>query len=256
MAQIKAYRFQLRARPCTEAQLRRYSGMTRWIWNRAVAEQRARFARGEKYAGYFEMCRWLKAWREDPRTQWLAEGPIHVEQQVLRRLDGSYRRYFKAAMNGRTPKVGESKRLGRQVGRPRFKSFGNEPGLRFPSPDHIELDSEASRIKLPKLGWIRMRQSQPVVGIVKNASVGREGGRWFVSLQVEMPDIPPRINTAPTLGIDLGLTNFAAFSDAIAIAGHASCIDLVPAPKFLARTARQVRHAQEHAFGPTPVEGT
>jgi putative transposase len=41
-------------------------------------------------------------------------------------------------------------------------------------------------VKLPKLGWQRMRQSQPVPGVLKNASVTTERGKWFVSLQVDV----------------------------------------------------------------------
>ncbi|WP_444718996.1 helix-turn-helix domain-containing protein [Paucibacter soli] len=41
---IKAYRFQLRTRPAVEAQLRRYAGIGRQVWNRALAEQRPRHA--------------------------------------------------------------------------------------------------------------------------------------------------------------------------------------------------------------------
>jgi putative transposase len=84
---MKAYRFQLRTRPSREAQLRRYAGMGRRVWNDALAEQCARHARGEKYAGHAEMCKWLTAWRNTPETACLADGPIHPQQQVLRRLD-------------------------------------------------------------------------------------------------------------------------------------------------------------------------
>lgn len=90
---IKAFRFQLRTRAAVESWLRRYAGMGRRVWNMALAEQRARYARGEKYAGHAEMCKWLTAWRHDPATAWLADGPIHPQQQVLRRLDEAYRRF-------------------------------------------------------------------------------------------------------------------------------------------------------------------
>ena len=53
--------------------LRRYAGMARQVWNRALAEQRARHARGEKYASYVDMAKWLTAWRNAPETSWLSE---------------------------------------------------------------------------------------------------------------------------------------------------------------------------------------
>lgn len=50
--QLRAYRFALRCQPAQEHQLIRWSGQLRWIWNKALAVQRARHARGEKYAGH------------------------------------------------------------------------------------------------------------------------------------------------------------------------------------------------------------
>lgn len=47
-----AYRFALRCKPAQQRQLRR-------VWNHALAEQRARHARGEKHASYADMCKWL-----------------------------------------------------------------------------------------------------------------------------------------------------------------------------------------------------
>lgn len=193
---IKAFRFQLRTRPVVEAKLRRFAGMGRQVWNRALDEQRARHARGEKYAGHAQMCKWLTAWRNDPATAWLSEGPIHPQQQVLRRLDEAYRRFF-----------------GKTGGFPSFKKYGEEPGIRFPDSKQFAMDEANGRIKLPKLGWVRLRMSQPVEGELRNVSITREGAKWFASIQVGATTTVPALGVAPTLGIDLGLAQFAAMSD-------------------------------------------
>ena len=202
---LRAHRFQLRLKPLQEAQLRRFSGMARWVWNQALAEQKARHERGEKYANAIEMAHWLTVWRNASETRWLSEGPVHTQQQVLRRLDEAYQRFFARVKAGQTP------------GFPRFKRRGEEPGLRFPDPKQFALDAEHSRIKLPKLGWARLRLSRPVEGALKNASITREGAHWFCAIQVEVADVAPA-GLAPTLGIDLGLTAFAATSEGALIA--------------------------------------
>lgn len=74
---MKAYRFQLRCKPAQERAMRRFAGGLRWVWNQALAQQRERHERGEKFAGYAQICTWLTAWRHAPDTAWLAEGPIH-----------------------------------------------------------------------------------------------------------------------------------------------------------------------------------
>lgn len=195
--------------------MRRFAGMGRRVWNMALAEQRARHARGEKYAGHAEMCKWLTVWRNAPETSWLAEGPIHPQQQVLRRLDEAYRRFFAAAKAGVAGGRGRS-------GPPQFKRYGDEPGIRFPDPKQFEMDAANGRIKLPKLGWVRLRMSQPVDGVLRNVSLTKDGAgkgaKWFASLQVQTRETVPALGVAPTLGIDMGLAVFAAMSDGKTVA--------------------------------------
>ena len=191
--------------------------MLRWIWNDALAEQRARHARGENYASYVDMAKWLTARRNTPATAWLAEGPIHPQQQVLRRLDEAYKRFFE-----------------NRGGFPAFKRYGDDPSLRFPDPKQFALDAANGRIKLPKLGWVRLRQSQPVLGELRNITVRREGSKWFASLQVEIALTVPALGTAPTLGIDMGLAAFVATS------GGA----LIEPLKALAKQQHRLKHAQ------------
>ena len=198
---LRAHRFQLRPRPGQEKQLARYAGMMRWVWNRALAEQQARRERGEQYASYASMCKWLTAWRNAPETSWLAEGPVHPQQQVLKRLDATFQNFFANVKAGKKP------------GYPRFKKRGDEPGIRFPDSKQFSLDAANGRLQLPKLGWLRMRLSREVIGELRNASVTREGERWYVAIQTHQPGALPAGGIAPTLGIDLGVTNFAGLSD-------------------------------------------
>lgn len=204
---IKAYQFQLRTRPAVEAQLRRIAGGLRWVWNQALAEQMARHDRGEKYAGFAEMCKWLTAWRNADATKWLAEGPIHPLQQVLKRLDGAYKRFFDAVKTGQTARV----RL------PKFKRRGEGPGIRFPDSKQFQLDQANERIKVPKLGWVRLRLSRPVAGELRNVSLRQKRGRWLCAIQVQIADVAPA-DLAPTVGIDMGLAQFATLSNGQAIA--------------------------------------
>ena len=46
-------------------------------------------------------------------------------------------------------------------------------------------------------------------------SIAREGSKWFASLQVQTSQTVPALGIAPTLGIDMGLAQFAAFSEEV-----------------------------------------
>ncbi len=224
MSSIKAFRFQLRLKPAQKRDLKRWAGALRWLWNRALREQVARHARSEKYAGYAQMCQWLTVWRNAPETAWLAQGPVHPQQQALRRLDEAYKRFF-----------------AKKGGFPTGKRWGQEPGLRFPDPKQFTLDASAGRLHLPKLGWVRLRLSRPVTGDLRNVTVTREGDRWYASIQVEQAGVAPA-GLAPTLGIDLGLTSFAATSDGTLIAPLGALkVQLVRLRRYQRAVSRKVK---------------
>lgn len=219
MHSLRAYRFELILQPGKARLLRRFAGSCRWLWNETIREQQRRYAAGEKFSSYVDMAKWLTAWRNAPATAWMANTPVHAQQQTLRRLEAAYKRFF--AKHG---------------GYPSFKRYGDDAGLRFPDPKQFAVDRENGRVKLPKLGWLRMRMSQHVLGDLRNITVTREGDRWFVSIQVEGPEIVPMQAQAPTLGIDLGIAAFVATSG-----------DLLVEPlKALAAGQKKLRRMQRH----------
>jgi putative transposase len=146
------------------------------------------------------MCKWLTAWRNDSSTAWLAEGPLHPQQQALKRLDAAYQRFFKKA-----------------GGYPKFKRYGDDPGMRFPDAKQVIFDAANERLKLPKVGWIRLRLSRPIAGVVRNVSVRQEGARWYASIQTLAGDVEPSADLKPSLGLDLGINVFAAGSNGLMI---------------------------------------
>src|SRR5690606_27610681 len=96
---------------------------------------------------------------------------------------------------------------------PRFKKKGQHDSFRYPDPKQIKLDQANSRIFLPKLGWVRYRNSREVLGTVKNVTVSQSCGKWFVSIQTER-DIQALIPKATNaVSIDMGVTRFATLAD-------------------------------------------
>ncbi|MBT2326272.1 transposase [Variovorax paradoxus] len=75
-----------------------------------------------------------------------------------------------------------------------------------------------ARVLLPRLGWLRLRQSREIQGELRNATVTRQGNRWFVSIQTRSPAVMPAAGLEPTLGVDLGVTVFAATSEGSLVA--------------------------------------
>jgi|SRR5690625_3342364 len=139
--------------------------------------------------------------RNGNETPWLRDAPVHPLQQALRDLERAYRNFF----SGRT-------------GFPRFRRKGQGDSFRYPDPKQIKLDQGNSRIFLPKLGWLRYRNSRDVLGMVKNVTVSQSGGKWFVSIQTEREVDPPIPQAGRAIGIDMGVTHFATMSDGSCLA--------------------------------------
>ena len=82
----------------------------------------------------------------------------------------------------------------------------------------IKLDQTNSRIFLPKLGWIRYRNSREVLGELRNVTVSCKGGKWFISIQTRREVELPTMQATTAIGVDLGIARFATFSDGSYIA--------------------------------------
>ena len=109
---------------------------------------------------------------------------------------------------------------------PTFKKKGKSRDSFEISNDQFEVD--ARRIRVPSLGWVRMRESLQLVGKILSATISRTADRWFVSITVDVPDKPIPKHEGPAVGIDFGCTNFATLSNGDVVTGpkpHKSLLD-------------------------------
>lgn len=196
MQRLQAYKYALMPTGEQQRQMRRFAGSCRFVGNKALALQKERDEQGEKKLGYAGLCKRLTEWRNSPETAWLADAPVHPLQQTLKDLERAYANFF-----------------ARRADFPRFKKKGQHDSFRYPEPKQINLDQANNRLFLPKLGWLRYRNSREVLGAVKNVTVSQSCGKWYVSIQtareVEQP-VPP---STTAVGIDMGVARFATLSD-------------------------------------------
>lgn len=195
MQLLQAFKYELMPTGEQQRQMRRFAGSCRFVFNRALALQKERYEQGEKKLGYAGLCKLLTEWRNGPETPWLADAPVHPLQQTLKDLERAYANFF-----------------AKRADFPRFKKKGQSGSFRYPDPKQIKLDQGNSRIFLPKLGWLRYRNSRKVLGEVKNVTVSASGGKWFVSIQTER-EVEQPIPNGGAVGIDMGIARFATLSD-------------------------------------------
>ncbi len=196
MKRLQAYKYELQPNGEQQRLMRRFAGSCRFVFNKALAMQNALYEQGEKKLGYAGLCKALTAWRNSEDTVWLAEAPVHPLQQTLKDLERAYTNFF-------------SKR----ADFPRFKKKGQSDSFRYPDAKQFKIDAGNSRVFLPKLGWLRYRNSRDMLGTAKNITVSSTGGKWFVSIQTEREMAEQEHPSVSIVGIDVGITRFATLSD-------------------------------------------
>jgi len=196
MQRLQAFKFELMPTGEQQRQMRRFAGSCRFVFNKALALQKERYEQGEKKLGYAGLCKELTAWRNGVETPWLSDAPTHPLQQTLKDLERAYKNFF-----------------AKRADFPRFKKKGQRDSFRYPDPKQIKLDQVNSRLFLPKLGWLRYRNSREALGELRNVTVSEHAGRWFVSIQTLREVEQPLPQSATAVGIDMGIVRFATLSD-------------------------------------------
>ena len=195
MQRLQAFKYELMPDGEQQRQMRRFSGSCRFVFNKALALQKENHAAGGKFIGYVAMAKQLTTWRSNAETAWLQAAPVHPLQHALKDLEKAYKNFFL-----------------KRADFPRFKKKGQSDSFRYPDPKQIKLDQANSRIFLPKLGWLRYRNSRKAQGELRNVTVSLSGGKWFVSIQTRR-DVETPVPHGGAIGIDMGIARFATLSD-------------------------------------------
>ena len=192
MIRRQAYKFQLKTNLSQARQMRRFAGACRFVFNQALALQKAKYEAGNKKLSYADLCAELLTLKSS--NPWLGESPSQTLQQSLKDLERSYTNFF-----------------AKRADFPRFKKKGLSSSFRF--PQGCKLDQANNRIFLPKLGWMHYRNSGEVLGEVKNVTVSHSCGHWYISVQTEREVSDVIHPSTSAIGVDMGIAQFATLSD-------------------------------------------
>ena len=192
MIRRQSYKFQLKTNLSQARQMRSFAGACRFVFNQALALQKAKYEAGNKKLSYADLCAELLTLKSS--NPWLGESPSQTLQQSLKDLERSYKNFF-----------------AKRADFPRFKKKGLSSSFRF--PQGCKLDQANNRIFLPKLGWMHYRNSGEVLGEVKNVTVSHSCGHWYISVQTEREVSEAKHPSTSAIGVDMGIAQFATLSD-------------------------------------------
>ncbi len=99
----------------------------------------------------------------------------------------------------------------KRSGFPKFKKRGSRQSW---TTDEQSVRVEGKRVKLPKIGWVKMFEALRFDGHIIKVTISRTAHRWFVSITVETEDTEAVDNsTHPVIGIDVGINTLATLDN-------------------------------------------
>ena len=211
---LQAFKFALRPNGEQIRNLRQFAGSCRFVYNKALALNVERYEKKQKRLGYAGLCALLPNWKME--HEFLSAVPAQALQQALKNLERAYTNFFQ-----------------KRADFPKFKKKGQRESFRI--PQGFEVDKQNGRIKLPKLGWMRYRKSQDILGEASNVTVSESCGKWFVSIQTEREVQTPQHPSISAVGLDWGVVNFVTLSDGEVVE------QCQPLKKFLPKLAKLQR---------------
>lgn len=210
--------FKLKPTASQAAGLQRYLDVAREVYNAALEQRIAAWARGE-HRSWVDQSREIKDLRE---SGLLGGCHVHTVQGALRRLDRAYQAFFARCAVGAGsagfPRY-KARRHWRSV---EFKQYGQGCALR------------GGRLRVLNVGLIRVRLHRGIVGKPKTVAIVRKADGWYCHIVCDTGPAPVQRRGDRTTGIDLGLEAYATLSDGERIAN----------PRFLLRAQGKLKAEQ------------
>jgi putative transposase len=206
----RRYRYRLYPDASQQAALARAFGCARVVFNDGLRLREDAFQAGRPYVKDVDVQRAvITTAKRAPERAWLAEVSSVVLVQSVSDLHRAYRNYFNDLARVKAARAnGEKAEL--NFSKPRFKSKRGDQAIRL-TRNGFSLRPN-KRLYIAKIGEVAVRWSRPLPAEPSSVTVTLDGaGRYHASFVVEV-DGEPLPAVEPAVGVDLGLTCFAALS--------------------------------------------
>lgn len=179
-------------------------GTCRYIYNLYIIHNKELYENGEKFISGRNFSVWLnnEYIPNNPDKQWIKEVSSKSVKKSIEDGYVAFLNFFRHKSNF-----------------PKFKKKNNsDVKMYFVKNSKTDCLSERHRIKIPTLGWVRLKEKGYIPTykddfIVRSGTVSYKAGRYYISVLIDMPEQNIQNNNNPGIGIDLGLKDFAICSD-------------------------------------------
>lgn len=234
MKQLKTYKFKLCPTKEQQELIDKTLGCCRFVYNYSLAKQKQKdemwyivqqmvnsgqLPQNNWNSEFFNKYQSIKDIRELKQNHpFLKEVDSVSLQESVERLHKAYDRSYK-----------------KLSGKPKFKSKHNLVQSYTTKCINNNISIEENKIKLPKIGLIKFKVSRQVEGKIKTATISKhKNGKYYICLSCEV-EIQPLPVVNKTIGVDVGLKDFAICSDVLRVEN----------PKYLRKSEDKLKKIQK-----------
>lgn len=190
-----AYKYRIYPNKKQQELIQKTFGCSRFVYNHFLDLRIKTYEETKKSLSYNDTSKMLTQLKRE--IEWLREPDKDSLQKSLKDLDNAYQKFFKE-----------------HTGFPKFKSKRNRHKSYRTSCTNNNISYEGRHIKLPKLGFVKTRDKQTPKGRILNATISQEpNGHYYCSLCCTDIKVSQYQMANRNVGIDLGIVDFAIFSD-------------------------------------------
>ena len=201
---LKSFKTEINPTDEQKVKINKTIGTCRYIYNFYLGYNKELHDKGEKFMTGKSFSVWLnnEYIPNNPDKVWIKEVSSKAVKKSIEDGCTAFIRFFK-----------------HQSAFPNFKKKGkSDVKMYFVKSHPKDLICERHRIKIPTLGWVRIKEKGYIPTTkdgwkIKSGTISIKAGRYYISVLVEMPDINIANNSNNGIGIDLGLKDLAVVSD-------------------------------------------
>ena len=218
---LLAHRIRLDPNKVQATHLARAAGTARFAYNWALAEWQRQYEACKLHPelpkpNEAALRRQLNAIK---RTQfpWMLDVTKNAPQMAIIQLGRAFQNFFE-----------------KRARYPRFRRKGTHDRFSLTN-DQFQVDGK--RLRMPKLGWLRMVEALRFTGKIVSASISRTADHWYASITVDTPDATlPQAENQGAVGVDLGVTRLATLSTGETFGGPKALCSLLDRLRRLSRS--------------------
>ncbi len=229
----KAYKIEIKPTEEQITKIHQTIGVSRFIYNFYIAHNKEVYEKEKKFISGMDFSKWLnnKYIPNHPDKAWIKEVSSKATKQAIMNGEKAFKKFFDG-----------------KASFPKFKKKKNQDvKAYFPKNNKTDWTIERHRVKVPTLGWIRLKEFGyiPVNAIVKSGTVSQKADRYFVSILVEEATNLDNKPYSEGIGVDLGLKNFAICNNGLSKKNINKTKTVKKAEKKLKREQRKLSRKYE-----------